>query len=73
MATGLALTVRAYQVATAGWLPGRCRYLPSCSAYAHQALLRHGAVVGLALTAWRLLRCQPFAAGGYDPVPPLPC
>lgn len=51
------------------WLPNSCRFYPSCSAYAVEAIGVHGAVKGSALTAWRLLRCQPFCAGGYDPVP----
>lgn len=48
----------------------RCRFVPSCSEYAVEALRRHGAIKGGALTVWRLLRCQPFCHGGYDPVPP---
>ncbi|MGZ4619887.1 MAG: membrane protein insertion efficiency factor YidD [Frankiaceae bacterium] len=48
----------------------RCRFVPSCSEYAAEALQRHGALRGLWLTCWRLLRCQPFCHGGYDPVPP---
>jgi uncharacterized protein len=47
-----------------------CRFEPSCSAYAEEAVHVHGAGRGLALTVWRLLRCQPFARGGLDPVPP---
>jgi uncharacterized protein len=50
-------------------LPARCRFYPSCSAYALEALARHGAVRGTALTIWRLLRCHPFHPGGFDPVP----
>ena len=50
-------------------LPARCRFYPSCSAYALQALERHGAVRGLALATWRVLRCHPFHPGGFDPVP----
>lgn len=46
-----------------------CRYHPSCSAYALEAVTRHGAVKGCWLSASRLLRCHPWAAGGYDPVP----
>ena len=51
-------------------LPPTCRYHPSCSAYGFQALQVHGAVKGTALTAWRVLRCNPFTDGGLDPVPP---
>ena len=63
------LLVRAYQLVLAPWLPPSCRYFPSCSHYALMAYERHGAWRGTALTVWRLLRCQPFARGGYDPVP----
>lgn len=49
-------------------LPRRCKYEPTCSAYALDALRRYGALRGLALAAWRLLRCNPFSDGGYDPV-----
>lgn len=47
----------------------RCRFEPSCSAYAEEALQVHGALRGGLLAVWRLLRCQPFARGGIDPVP----
>ncbi|MDG4763048.1 membrane protein insertion efficiency factor YidD [Solwaraspora sp. WMMD406] len=50
-------------------LPARCRFYPSCSAYALEAVARHGALRGMALAVWRLLRCHPFHPGGYDPVP----
>ncbi|NHC16348.1 membrane protein insertion efficiency factor YidD, partial [Motilibacter deserti] len=50
--------------------PPQCRYYPSCSNYAYTAVSTHGAVRGLWLSARRLLRCHPFTAGGYDPVPP---
>jgi putative membrane protein insertion efficiency factor len=46
-----------------------CKYLPTCSEYAIEALKRRGVIVGGALAAWRILRCNPFARGGYDPVP----
>lgn len=49
-------------------LPRRCRYEPTCSAYAVEAVRRHGVMRGLVLAAWRLLRCNPFSDGGYDPV-----
>jgi uncharacterized protein len=47
----------------------RCRYEPTCSAYAAEAVSRFGAARGLLLAAWRLLRCNPFSHGGFDPVP----
>jgi uncharacterized protein len=50
--------------------PGGCKYLPTCSEYAAMAIATHGPVRGTALAAWRLLRCHPFARGGFDPVPP---
>lgn len=51
--------------------PGGCRYLPTCSDYAAQAIAIHGPLRGSALALWRLLRCHPFARGGLDQVPPL--
>ena len=50
-------------------LPRRCRYEPTCSAYAVESIRRFGAVRGVVLAAWRLLRCNPFSHGGFDPVP----
>ena len=50
-------------------LPASCRFVPSCSEYAAQAVAEHGVLHGSILAAWRLLRCNPFAHGGYDPVP----
>ncbi len=52
-------------------LPGRCRFAPTCSAYAHEALEKHGPLKGSVLTASRLARCHPFNPGGWDPVPPV--
>lgn len=66
---GLVLLVRIYQVTLGPVLGGRCRFLPTCSEYAVEALRKHGAVRGSLMAAWRLLRCHPFSKGGYDPVP----
>ena len=65
----LILGVRAYQVGLGPLLPASCRYYPSCSAYAIEALDRHGAFRGAWLAARRILRCHPFNPGGHDPVP----
>ena len=51
-------------------LPQACRYLPTCSEYAMEAVERHGAVRGTALALWRVARCNPFGGSGLDPVPP---
>ncbi|MBT8224775.1 MAG: membrane protein insertion efficiency factor YidD [Dactylosporangium sp.] len=50
-------------------LPPRCRFYPSCSVYALEAITVHGPIRGLGLALWRLLRCHPFHPGGFDPVP----
>ena len=62
--------IRFYQRHISANTPPVCRFTPTCSEYAMQALATHGLVKGLLLTTWRLLRCQPFAKFGYDPVPP---
>jgi putative membrane protein insertion efficiency factor len=62
--------IRLYQLALSGWLGGQCRFYPSCSQYAAEAIARHGAVRGVALASWRLARCGPFTSGGVDHVPP---
>ena len=66
----LIFLVRAYQVTLSPLFRGCCRFEPSCSNYAIEALQVHGAWKGLWLTARRLLRCRPFGPHGYDPVPP---
>ena len=48
---------------------GSCKYIPTCSEYARQAIEKHGALKGSVLAVWRILRCNPFSAGGIDPVP----
>ena len=52
------------------WLPRCCRFTPTCSAYAAEAVMIHGPFKGMLLAVGRVLRCQPFCRGGYDPVPP---
>lgn len=69
MKTLLVLGVRAYQVVLGPLLGGACRYYPSCSVYAIEALEKHGAARGSWLALRRILRCHPFRPGGYDPVP----
>lgn len=61
--------VRAYQLLVSPALGASCRFEPTCSAYALQALDRHGAAAGSYLAARRILRCQPWCDGGHDPVP----
>ncbi|TMH69732.1 MAG: membrane protein insertion efficiency factor YidD [Betaproteobacteria bacterium] len=69
IARALRAAVCAYRWALSPLLPQACRFHPSCSEYAEQALARHGAWRGGWLTARRLCRCGPWHAGGYDPVP----
>lgn len=61
--------VRGYQLVVSPWFAPTCRYYPSCSRYAIDALSTHGAVKGLVMSAWRLLRCNPWSRGGVDVVP----
>jgi uncharacterized protein len=65
----LAWPIVAYRRYVSPALPARCRFYPSCSAYALESLERHGLFRGTALAVWRILRCHPFHPGGYDPVP----
>jgi uncharacterized protein len=60
--------LRAYKWAISPMFPPSCRYVPTCSEYAMEAVERYGAGRGGWMAAWRLLRCHPFAHGGYDPV-----
>ena len=60
--------IRAYQRVLSPLLPRRCKYHPTCSAYAVQAIGTYGILRGSVLAAWRLLRCNPFSHGGFDPV-----
>ena len=65
----LQVLIRVYQLLLSPLLPPSCRYLPSCSDYAVEAIGRHGAIVGVGLAARRLARCHPWGSSGYDPVP----
>lgn len=67
----LALPVRAYRLFLSPWIGHNCRYQPTCSCYALEALERHGAARGGYLAVRRLARCHPLGGSGYDPVPPL--
>lgn len=62
------LLIRGYQLCLSPLFPPCCRYVPTCSAYAAEALARHGAARGGWLALRRIIRCHPFAEGGYDPV-----
>jgi hypothetical protein len=61
--------IRAYRFLLSPWLGTQCRFTPTCSLYALQALEHHGAWKGLGLAGWRILRCHPWCQGGHDPVP----
>ena len=64
--------IRLYRKYLSPLKPPCCRFTPTCSAYAVNAVREWGIVIGLALAAWRVLRCNPFSRGGYDPVPKRP-
>ncbi len=68
----LTTPIRAYQLTLSRLLPTVCRFSPSCSQYAIEAIQLHGAVRGIPMAVWRIVRCNPLCQGGYDPVPPLP-
>ena len=65
----LCLPIVFYQTCISPFTPPSCRFTPTCSEYAKQALRKHGPVKGLYLAIWRLLRCNPWGGSGYDPVP----
>ncbi len=69
MKRALLLIIRLYQRLLSPLLPPACRYTPTCSHYAADAIEIHGILKGALLSAWRLLRCHPFSRGGFDPVP----
>lgn len=61
--------IKFYKSAVSPYLPDACRFSPTCSEYAVLAITRHGALKGGLLATWRILRCNPFCKGGFDPVP----
>jgi len=63
------ILIRFYQNVISPHFPPVCRYYPSCSAYAYEAVNKHGLLYGCLLAVKRILRCHPFIKGGYDPVP----
>lgn len=65
----LILPIRFYRSFISPFTPASCRFTPTCSEYAIQALRKHGPIKGLALAVWRILRCNPWGGSGYDPVP----
>jgi putative membrane protein insertion efficiency factor len=71
-ARALMAVVRGYRLMLSPWLGNACRFEPTCSRYSLAALEKHGALAGSYLTVHRILRCQPFCAGGHDPVPDNP-
>ncbi|MCM8748303.1 membrane protein insertion efficiency factor YidD [Thermomicrobiaceae bacterium CFH 74404] len=69
MLTSVALkAIRFYQIFISPLFPPSCRFYPTCSEYGYQAIAKYGIIRGGAKTAWRILRCNPFNRGGYDPV-----
>ncbi len=64
------LPIRAYKLLISPFLPRLCRYTPTCSEYAAEAILRHGVLKGMLMGLWRIMRCNPLGGYGYDPVPP---
>ncbi|TMM49421.1 membrane protein insertion efficiency factor YidD [Sulfitobacter sabulilitoris] len=69
LARFMALPVRAYRIVFSPWVGHNCRYQPTCSVYALEALSRHGGIKGTWLAARRIARCHPWGGSGYDPVP----
>jgi len=61
--------IRGYQNWVSPMLPSACRFHPTCSEYGYQAIAKYGIIRGGAMAVWRVLRCNPFNKGGYDPVP----
>ena len=69
MKKALLAMIRFYQRQISPHFPAHCRFTPTCSQYAWEAITKYGALQGTGLAIWRILRCNPFCKGGYDPVP----
>ena len=69
MKRALLWLIRFYRSAISPRKPAMCKYIPTCSQYGEEAVERYGALLGGVLALWRILRCNPFSRGGYDPVP----
>jgi putative membrane protein insertion efficiency factor len=68
MRKGALLLIRGYQRFVSPMLPPSCRFYPSCSEYGYEAIAKYGIIRGGLMAGWRVLRCNPFNRGGYDPV-----
>ena len=68
----LIAVVKFYQLCISPFTPPSCRFTPTCSQYAYEAILKWGVVVGILLGSWRILRCNPLSKGGFDKVPDKP-
>ncbi|MCP4791479.1 MAG: membrane protein insertion efficiency factor YidD [Gammaproteobacteria bacterium] len=69
LSRGLIGFVKLYRLVISPMLGANCRYIPTCSSYAIEAISLHGPLKGSAMSIWRIIRCNPFSKGGYDPVP----
>lgn len=69
----LVFLIRCYRFLLSPWVGQQCRFYPSCSNYAEQAIIEHGAIIGSFMAAKRLCKCHPWHEGGIDPVPPNNC
>ena len=61
--------IRCYQKGISPYIGAHCKYTPTCSQYAIEAIKKYGCIYGICLAIWRILRCNPWSKGGYDPVP----
>lgn len=69
MARFFLILIRCYQVTISPWIGPRCRFFPTCSTYAYQAIYKYGSLKGAGLALKRIARCHPWGGSGYDPIP----